>query len=199
MRSFVQIAALDYLAVFVLGCHNRLCSDAGIAPNGRYKASVVELYNAQSTFTYDPTIGTGMPSCAQIDGLGPGIPLEMQGIGTVDDHSGTCELIAADLVSLPPQIMPGDGSAVREETYAAAQVSADGLIHASQQVTIAGCAGGYAVNVYAGSSTPPLSSVFDTPVPGQLPPAILFRIFVPVANSTCQLCEDNFVIQFVKD
>lgn len=45
-----------------------------------------------------------------------------------------------------------------------------------------------------------LSNVFDTPVPGDLPPALMHRIFVPVVTSTCATnCEDNFVIQFSKE
>jgi hypothetical protein len=195
-------AVLIGATVLIVGCQDRLCYDAGMDPNGRYAATIIEIYNAQSSFTYDPKLNKGSGgavSCAGIDGLAAQAMVEFQGTGTVDDLSRTCQLIAADLTSRPSEIMPGDGSAQREAMFAANQVD-DGLIHASQQVTIAGCPGGYGLEVYYGGTALPFSHVFDTPVPGDLPPALLHRIFVPVATSTCATnCEDNFVIQFSKE
>ena len=187
--------------VLVVGCHDRLCYDAGMDPHGRYAATIIETYNAQSSFTYDPKLNMGSGgavSCAGIDGLAAQATVELQGSGTVEDSTRTCQLITADLTSAPPEIMPGDGSAQREATVAADQLS-DGLIYAAQQATIAGCSGGYGLDVYYGGKALPLSNVFDTPVPGDLPPALLHRIFVPLATSVCATnCEDNFVIQFSK-
>ena len=184
--------------VTVSGCQTPLCYDSGIDPSGRYVATIVEPYTAQSSFTYDSKIaaGTGAPSCGSIDGLESGATVEFQGTGTVDDRTQTCKLIVAKLVSVPAEIMPGDGSAQAEETFAAAQVSDNGLIRASEEVTLSGCSGGYAVEVLAGGQ---LSALFDTPTPGQLPPAVLFRLFQPVSTSSCQQCEDSFVIQFSKE
>ena len=195
-------AVLLGATVLIVGCHDGLCYDAGIDPHGRYRATIVETYNAQSSFTYDPKLNMGSGgavSCAGVDGLAAQATLELQASGTVEDPTKTCQLITADLTSAPPEIMPGDGSAQSEVAVAAAQVRG-GLIYAAQQATITGCSGGYALDVYYGGNAPPLSNVFDTPVPGQLPPALLHRIFVPVATSTCATnCEDNFVIQFSKE
>lgn len=181
------------------GCHHGLCVDAGIDPHGKYRATIAGLYDASSMFTYDPSnrYSGDRPSCASADGLGAGVTLEFQNVGTVEPGNETCGLIVADLLSAPAEVMAGDGSATTEEQIAAAQVVYNGLIHTSQQATVGGCAGGYATMVATGNQ--PLSRLFDPPMTGQLPPALLYRIFVPVAGSSCQACEDNFVIQFEKE
>lgn len=52
--------------------------------------------------------------------------------------------------------------------------------------------------IYPGP-TQPLSGVFNPPISGEYPPALMYRIFIPVSNSSCQTCEDNFVIQLAKE
>lgn len=99
------------LALVSAGCHDRLCYDVGIDPNGRYRATVVAVYDAQGTFTYDRSLivsaGVSSGSCAQLDGIGAATSVEFLAKGAVDNSNDNCKLIPADLISAPSQIAPG--------------------------------------------------------------------------------------------
>jgi hypothetical protein len=94
--------------LFSGGCVDRLCYDVGIDSRGKYRADLIEVYNAQSTFVYEPGIGwsngTSKGPCAGTDGLMAATSLELQGTGMTDDRTDTCELNTADLVSAPAPI-----------------------------------------------------------------------------------------------
>jgi len=198
-RSVYLACAVGLLAL-ALGCQDRICYNAGIDPSGgRYKVSVVDLYDTQSTFTYDGSLvmsnGRATASCSQVDGIGPGATLELQAVGTVQNSTQNCELIAANLVSAPSQIAPVDGAG-QFLALARAQVAQTSVMYAAESAAIAGCIGGFALSIRPGGGG--LGGLFATPVTGRLPPALLYRIFLP-SSDTCQACADNFVIQIAKE
>jgi hypothetical protein len=151
-RPISRACAAGILAL-TLGCQNRICYDAGIDPRGRYKVSVVDLYDTQSTFTYDGSLvmsnGFAMASCARVDGIGPGATLELQAVGTVQNSNQNCELIAANLVSAPSQIAAVD-VAGQFLTLARNQVAQTSVMYAAESATIAGCNGGFALSIRPG-------------------------------------------------
>lgn len=82
-------------------------------------------------------------------------------------------------------------------TAAANTTFAAAVLRVSKEVTVAGCHGGYGLAIYDGKvSTAGVatSEIFSPPVPGEFPPAILYRVFVPAAGSSCTACQDNFVV-----
>jgi hypothetical protein len=68
-------------------------------------------------------------------------------------------------------------------------------MYAVEDVTIGNCTGALGLDILPGRGA---GGVFATPTPGALPPAVLYALFMP-NGSTCQLCDDNFVIHFVKE
>jgi len=197
-RPIYLACAVGILAL-ALGCQNRICYDAGIDPSGRYKVSVIDLYDTRSTFTYDGSLvmsnGLDTPSCSQVDGIGPGATLELQAVGTVQNRNQNCELIAAKLVSAPSQIVPVDGAGPFLE-LARNEVAETSIMYAAEAAAIAGCSGGFGLSIRPGGGG--LGGLFATPVTGRLPPALLYRVFQP-SSDTCQACADNFVIQIAKE
>jgi hypothetical protein len=169
----------------------------GIGTSARYRVDIAEVYDAQSTFTYE--YGTGwsnglsMGPCSGADGLSAGTSLELQATGTTDDRTRTCELITASVVSAPPQIAlsgPSNDSLAVDQARAG-----ESLMYAVEAVTVNGCSGSLALDVLSGLGA---GGPFSEPVPGHLPPALLYALFLP-STTTCQACEDNFVIHFTKE
>jgi hypothetical protein len=201
-RSCSLVAILGWLFLGS-GCQDRLCQDVGIANGASYRVDIAERYDEASRFTFDEThvwTGANPVSCAGLDGLVAGTALELRVAGTVGNGVGTCRIVNANLVSGPPEIASGDGSAMVEEIAAAANATFDAVVvRATKEVTVAGCHGGYALAIYDGKvsrggvATP---EIFSPPVPGELPSAILYRLFLPAAGSSCTSCQDNFVVQF---
>jgi hypothetical protein len=67
-------------------------------------------------------------------------------------------------------------------------------MYVAEAVTIGGCGGALGLGIRAGAP----GELFAPPTTGQLPPALLYRLFVPSSGS-CPPCDDNFVIQFTKE
>jgi hypothetical protein len=180
------------------GCDHPLCSDVGIDSHGRYRATVVALYEEQGAFTYQQSLvqssGFSKGSCGALDGIGPGATLEFKATGTVDNKNALCKLITAEVVSRPPEIVPGDSSSQADEEFARRQVSESSSMFAGEAVTIGDCEGAFGVSIRPGAP----GELFATPTPGQLPPALLYRLFVPTSGG-CTPCDDTFVIQFTKE
>ncbi len=189
---------LVMMAVVASGCNDRLCYDVGIDPNGRYRASLVETYDMQGHFTYDHSLavnaGLATGSCAGFDGIAAPTVLELQGKGTVDNSNRNCKLITADLVAAPSEIVPGSDSAQSDAREAQLQVADISLMYVAEAATIGGCGGALGIGIRPGAA----GQLFATPMTGTLPPALLYRLFVPSIGS-CQPCEDSFVIQLTKE
>jgi hypothetical protein len=199
LSRIVLLACAVGILAPVAGCQESLCHDAGIDSSGRYKIGVMDLYNEQSAFTYNGSLvvsagGASRGTCAQMDGIGPGVSLELQAVGTVEDSTQTCKLIAANLLSAPSQIVQSDPFAQADQSYARNQIQQYALMYAAIGVTVSGCAGGLGLAILPGGP----SGAFAPAVPGELPPALLYRIFTP-SSGTCLACGDNFAIQIAKE
>jgi hypothetical protein len=182
-------------AVLVGGCDHPLCTDVGIDPHGSYRATVVAAYEEQGSFTYQKSlIQASYASCGALDGIGPGTELEFRATGRVDDKNKICQLIKSDLVSAPAAVVPADSSSQADAIVAQQQVSELSAMFAGEAVTIGDCGGGFGVSIRPGAP----GQLFATPTAGQLPPALLYRVFIPTSGG-CTPCDDNFVIQFTKE
>jgi hypothetical protein len=176
------------------GCESRLCAPEGIASSGKVvSATIVEIYDQNSSFTYQPQLvycyGPPAP-CPGTDGLVQGASVEFRTAGLTDNGTKNCQLIAAKAIAVPaPITIDSDDFG----SLASAQVEKDpSVIYSAENVSVNGCDGAYAFAIMAGDGK---GGIFATPVQGAPPPAILFRLFLPSSNGSCQTCFDNFVVQ----
>jgi hypothetical protein len=194
--SFVVTNAIVVLGLGAAGCASRLCAPEGLTTSGEVlSATIVEPYTPNGDFTYSPQLvygfGTTTP-CPGNDGLVQGASVEFRTAGTVDNGNKTCQLIEAKTIAVPAPI-----TAVSDSTdpLVSAQVARDqSVIYSAENVSVNGCDGAYAFAIIAGGSP---GGIFSAPAPGMLPPAILYRLFLPTGGG-CQLCFDSFVIQLTK-
>jgi hypothetical protein len=77
----------------------------------------------------------------------------------------------------------------------AAARNGDAPMYAVDDVSVGACTGAMALVVLPGNAA---GGIFATPVSGQPPPAVLFRYFFPTSGG-CAECNDDFVIQLMKD
>ncbi len=165
--------------------------------NTRYSVRVLDVYNAQSKFKY-VSGGDGYAlssgSCSAIDGIGPGASLEVQATGQASGRNDTCYFVTAELTSAPPELTlsgpSADGNALLQVRGSSA------FMYALENVSIAaGCSGSLVLEFFAGGGA---GGIYAQPVQGNLPTALLYRLFLPTDGS-CKPCDDNFVIQLAKE
>jgi len=175
-------------------CVTRLCQpDSPIQSDARYRATVVELYAPQSTFTYDPSLirasGLAMGTCPDTLRPAGGDAIDVQATGTVENLSKTCLLVAGEVKAAPASvslIMPAaDAQQVR---------GGDPLLYAAEDVTIGGCTGALDLALSAKGNA---AGALATPTPGSLPPVVLYWLFLPTSGG-CQPCDANYVVQLQK-
>jgi hypothetical protein len=102
-------------------------------------------------------------------------------------------MATADLVSGPAE-MTILGPSTNEVAVNQARIG-DSLMYAVTDVNVAGCMEAMALAVLPGEAA---GGILSTPVPGQPPPAVLFRYFAPTSGG-CSVCNDDFVVQLTKD
>jgi hypothetical protein len=184
--------------VVAVGCDKRMCRP-GMETHGRYRVDVVSNYDEQSAFTFKRELARsngfaeGNRCPAGSDGIVAGTAIRLEGIGGVDNDQDNCTLVAAKVVAGPPQITLRGRSS---DTITIDQVhTGDPLLYAAEDVTIGSCSGtvGFAV---VPTGTP--AGYFATPAAGQLPHALLYRLFV-AKTSGCQPCDGNFVVHLVRE
>ena len=110
------------------GCDRTEACVSGVDQAGRYKIDVVERYDEQSRFAYDPMIGILRPGwtqgrCMAADGIGAGASVVLAGTGVFERRAGSCNSVTADLSPPPAGITvagpatqsrrPGDPEGVR--------------------------------------------------------------------------------------
>jgi hypothetical protein len=186
-RRLLMVHALGLALAGSSACVTRPCyPDSGIQLNARYRVTIVELYNQQSTFTYDPALiranGLAMGTCP--DALRPaaGDTIDIQATDTAAGPGKACLLVAGRVTSAPPAV-----DLIKPSTQAHGDLS---LIYAAEDVNIAGCNGSLNLDL---SPTKNPGGAFATPTPGSLPPAVLYWLFLP--TSGCQPCDANYVVQ----
>ncbi len=190
-RAYLTLAAALAAAS---GCETRLCHpDSPIQPGADYRATVIELYNSQSTFTYDSILtrasGLAMGTCP--DTLRPraGDTIDIQGTGTVSEPAKTCLLVAGEVKAAPSSVslvMPAaDAKEVR---------GAEALLYAAEDVAIGGCSGALELALSASGSG---ADALATPTAGSPPPVVLYWLFLPTSGG-CQPCDANYVVQLQK-
>ena len=196
LRSFIFANAIVVLTFGTAGCVSRLCAPEGLSTSGEVlSATIVEPYTPSGDFTYNQqlVLGSGPPApCPGDDGLVQGASVKFRTAGTVENGPKTCELISAKTLAVPAPI-----TAVSDNTdpLTNAQVARDqSIIYSAENISVNGCDGAYAFAIIAGGSP---GGIFSTPVPGMLPPALLYRLFLP-SSSACQVCFDSFVVQLAK-
>lgn len=190
----VVVSILLVSPAFLAGCGGGLCNE-NIDQHGRYQIDAVDVYNQQSKFIFNGAraayyMSTG--ACSGVDGIDTGALLELQATGSVSDGTKDCQYVTANVTSAPQQItLQGPSS----DPYATADARyGDTFMYAVENVAVAGCTGVMVLNLFGGGAE---GGLFSTPVEGDFPPAILYRLFLP-STGVCQPCDDNFVIQLTK-
>lgn len=178
------------LAVAEAGCALHMCNDE-ISPSGRYQATIVEVYDARTTFKGNPPTST-METCAGSDGLGVGTVLEVQAKGTVSNPG--CKVVVADITSAPAQVSLL-GPPETQLGVAALKSGGPGFMIAAAHASTPAGDGDLVVDFRTGGAS---GGIFAMPVPGDLPPVVLDRAFYP-AQAPFQRCFDQFVIHLVKE
>jgi len=188
-RSAIVIGGALYLA----GCSTDPCS--ALQGSGRYRVTLHEPYTEQGPFTYSSTLSRQAVDsrCGGPFGAGTGAELEFRTTGTFVKHdNGSCTLVAAELTATSAgAVVLGPSS----NAFARLQVeSLNSYFFGADNVEVDGCQGTFAFEVIPGIAP---DGLFSTPVPGQYPPAVFYRLFVPddTADPACTMCDDAFVAQ----
>jgi hypothetical protein len=201
VRLLLQRSALlIWLGGLVLaaGCDKRMCRP-GIDPHGRFRADILDVYDEQSMFTFRRELASSRGSAeggrcpAGSDGIVRGTALQFEGTGSVVNDQDNCMLVASKVVAGPPQITlkgPSSDPVTVEQVH-----TGDPLLYAAEDVTIGACSGTVGVAIVP-TDTP--AGYFAEPMPGQLPHALLYRLFI-TSTPGCQSCDGNFVIKLVKE
>jgi hypothetical protein len=177
------------LGILLLGgCTPRLC-DEQLSASGQYTVRILDFERDGGQFKYEPgwinAFSEPTASCAGFDGMVVDSSVQLRALGTVDDAVKTCRRIEASVVSLPsPTVL------VADNPHPSAGLSARGDLYGSADVTINDCPGEMSLQIFGASAKGPYSK----PVPGEAPPAVLYRLFVP-STACLQRCEDNFAVQ----
>jgi hypothetical protein len=181
-------------ALYLGGCSTPPCK-SGPQASGRYRVTVNEPYTEQSQFTYNPSLTrhTVPDRCGGPFGAGAGAQLEFRTTGTFVKRDDDCTLVAADLTATSADaVLLGPSS----DSSALLQVQqTNAYFFGAEEVETGGCRGTLAFEVIAGRAP---DGLFSAPVPGQYPPAVLYRLFEPELNDaapTCLFCDDAFVAQ----
>ena len=168
-------------------CTPRLC-DERLSPTGRYSAQILDLERENGQFRYNPlwtavdVDSTG--SCAGLDGMVVSSSVELRAIGTNDDPNHTCRRIVVSVLSLPsPTVLLSDNP------QPPARFAPAGPLFGGADVTIGDCPGQVFLEIFAAAPDP-----YAAPLPGDDPPAVLYRVFVPSA-ACLRVCDDNFAVQ----
>ena len=181
-------------ALYLAGCAPHPCS--ALQGSGRYRVTLHEPYTEQGPFTYMSTLSkhVGETRCSGPFGAGTGAQLEFRTTGTFAKHdNGTCTLVTAELTATSAgAVVLGPSS----NAFALLQVHAlNAYFFGAHLVEVDGCRGTLAFEVLPGLAP---DGLFSAPVPGQYPPAVLYRLFVPEsgdAGPTCAICDDAFVAE----
>ena len=194
MSSISRGAIVIGGALCLAGCSTPPCK-SGPQASGRYRVTVNEPYTEQSQFTFDINLTrqTVPNRCGGSFGTGAGAQLEFRTIGTLVKRDNDCTLVAADLTATSGDAMVLGPSSDSSALLAVQQTNA--YFFAANEVETAGCRGTLAFEVIAGRAP---DGLFSAPVPGQYPPAVLYRLFQPEQNDaapTCLFCDDAFVAQ----
>lgn len=197
LRCPISLVSFGVLAL-AASCDKRMCRP-GMDPSGHYQVDIVDVYSEQSAFTFKRELASsrgsahGMRCVAGSDGIVAGTVLKFEGTGAIANSVDTCMLVASKVVAGPAQTTWQGPSS---DTVTVEQVqSGDPLLYAAEEVTIGSCSGsvGFAV---VPTGTP--AGYFAEPIAGQLPHALLYRLFIPKTPG-CQPCDGNFVIRLVKE
>ncbi len=178
-----------------IGCSEPLCEPA-LSPKETYSVHLIDDYTSASRFTYSGVTGDRYPgsvgSCQAIDGFEIGASFTLRGHGEQSYRNNLCEYVTADFENPPAGL-----TIVGPSTNALAlnrAMATEGL-YAVADVKTSSCEGAILVELFNGGSA---GGFFSTPVDGDRPPAVIYRLFVP-STGPCQICDDNFAASVAKD
>jgi len=176
------------------GCSTPPCK-SGPQASGRYRVTVNEPYTEQGPFTFNPSLTrqTVPDRCGGPFGAGTGAQLEFRTTGTFVKRDDDCTLVAADLTATSAGAVVLGPSSNSSALLQVQQTNA--YFFGADEVETDGCRGTLAFEVIAGRAP---DGLFSAPVPGQYPPAVLYRLFEPEQNDAapaCLFCDDAFVAE----
>jgi hypothetical protein len=176
------------------GCSEPPC-DSALSPNATYSVHLIDDYTSASRFRYSVVNGDSYPGagrCQAIDGFQVGAAFTLHGNGEESARNNICEYVTADLEGAPTGVTvvgPGTDALALNRT-----AGTEGL-YAVADVKTSDCAASILLKLYGGGAA---GGMFSTPVDGDYPPAVIYRLFVPSSGS-CQVCDDNFAASVAKD
>ena len=187
VNQFHYTFGLALALTWLVGCPEPCTSEL---KNGTtYGISVVDYYTPEGPYSFDRQATSGAvfagtaPSCAGNDGIVPNTAMNVRVTGTASVGGG-CDALVGIAVNPPtPVTIKGNLNGT------------GGVLGVAHQVSIGGCDGRWLLQFLGGGRT----SLFDEPVHGQLPPAVMHRVFQPSKeDASCKACQDSFVIRFAR-
>lgn len=198
--SLLAFAASPVSALLLSGCPRLICNrEADLSTDGRYRVTIVEVYDPQTTFKYYEGLAPQRAEIAACPAnLRPsaGTTLDLQAMGEVQPwHS--CPQVHSDLAAASRDV-----AVIGPSTDATAASIAQGIrsyaeanaLVAVDTVTIGGCTGTVALSVIPAGGP---GAFLAAPVPAQPPPAVLYWFFASLGTG-CTPCQVNLAVQVEK-
>jgi hypothetical protein len=170
----------------------------GLEKGHTYSVDVLAAYGPESEYEWAPPPVQNRPSCGVDLDIGVGTTLEFEVVEYLDLPAASCLKSGARVSGLTSAL---EGSAGSRPGGPPGDRPAP--VYAGGPVTLNGCPGAWGMQLAeVGTGAP-----FAAPVPGQVPPVVLVRVFVPLPESEeCThigdprtLCADEFVVQVRKN
>jgi hypothetical protein len=199
-RSLLPLTASLVSAVLLSGCPRLDCQrDPALSADGRYRVTIVEVYDQQTTFRYSEGLAPqqgGVSACPAHLRPSAGTTLDLQAMGEVEPGM-RCPLVRSDLVAASADVGIIGPSTDAAATSAAqdyrGKEEANALISVDA-VTIGGCTGTVGLSAIPAGGP---GGFFAAPMSAQLPPAVLHWFF-EASGTGCTPCQANFAIQVEK-
>ena len=174
------------------GCTERMCTDQ-VSATGRYRVTIVELYDESTHFVRGASPPTSSMPCAGASGISPGDVFEVKGTGDVGGRG--CFSVIADFVSVPDslQLLGAPAPSFGQDRW---KNGGAGFLVAGASVTAPGGAGDLLIELLPG---PGSKDLFATPQPGQDPPTIAVSTLYYYSAGPTPLCYDSYVVQLAKE
>jgi hypothetical protein len=192
-----RFAASLVPALVLTGCPRLVCDrDPALTTDGRYRVTIVEVYDQQTTFQYSEGLAPqqgGVSACPANLRPSAGTTLDFQAMGEVQPLQ-RCPLVRSDLVAASADVGVIGPSADAAATGAAqnyrGKEEANALISVDA-VTIGGCTGTVGLSAIPAGGP---AGFFAAPMSGQLPPAVLYW-FLESSGTGCTPCQANLAVQ----
>lgn len=186
-----QASVLLGLLLGAGSCSYPLCIP-GVEKDVTYTVRVLSPYNDQTPGFNPEWINTVDPPCMDLDGMTPGVSFRVSPYATVQRPS--CDGLIATVMQVPGVTILGGPTGTDAKRLSGIFMEAGHDV-----ATDSGCMGRWGTLFLAAndSISTDKSAPFSDPIPGEPPPLLLERWFIPSTGQPpqCQRCSNTFVIK----